>query len=187
MTPTELETGAHLDALEPWRAAEFAAHMDRAREHIRPWVGPSFLSDDVAGAHATLTRYAEHLAHDGPRIYGIWADGTLVGGVMFVEFHAAAGVCEVGCWSEPAGEGHGHITAAVTELLRYAFEVRGMHRVEWRCRSDNLRSIAVARRLGMVHEGDLREAWLVDGTFHDKAVWSLLSHEFDGRDRTSSG
>lgn len=179
MNPTELETGALLDALEPWRAAEFAAHMDRAREHIRPWVGPSFLSDDVAGARATLTRYAEHLARDGARIYGIWVDGTLVGGVMFVEFSAAAGVCEVGCWSEPAGEGHGHITAAVTQLLRYAFEVRGMHRVEWRCRSDNQRSIAVARRLGMVHEGELREAWLVDGTFHDKSVWSILSHEFE--------
>src|SRR6478752_2072482 len=99
MNPIELETGAHLDALEPWRAAEFAAHMERAREHIRPWVGPSFLSDDVAGAHATLTRYAGQLALDGQRIYGIWADGVLVGGVMFVAFSAAAGVCEVGCWS----------------------------------------------------------------------------------------
>ena len=187
MHPTELETGALLDALEPWRAAEFAAHMDRAREHIRPWVGPSFLSDDVAGAHATLTRYAEGLAHDGARIYGIWADGVLVGGVMFVAFSATAGVCEVGCWSEPAGEGHGHITAAVTELLRYAFDVRTIHRVEWRCRTDNERSIAVARRLGMVHEGDLREAWLVDGTFHDKSVWSLLSHEFGARDRPQRG
>lgn len=181
MNPIELETGAHLDALEPWRAAEFAAHMARAREHIRPWVGPSFLSDDVVGARATLTRYAEQLAHDGPRIYGIWVDGLLVGGVMFVEFSAISGVCEVGCWSEPAGEGHGHITAAVTQLVRYAFEVRGLHRVEWRCRSDNVRSLAVARRLGMVHEGELREAWLVDGTFYDKSVWSLLSHEFDDR------
>jgi RimJ/RimL family protein N-acetyltransferase len=183
MNPIELGTGARLDALEPWRADEFAAHMDRAREHIRPWVGPSFLSDDVAGARATLARYAEHLAHDGPRIYGIWADGVLVGGVMFVAFSAAAGVCEVGCWSEPAGEGHGHITAAVREILRYAFEVRGMHRVEWRCRSDNDRSIAVAGRLGMTFEGELREAWLVDGTFHDKAVWSLLSHEFENQSR----
>lgn len=173
-----LETGATLEPLEPWRATEFAEHMDRAREHIRPWVGPSFVSTDVDGARATLTRYAEATARDGARIYGIWVGGTLVGGVMFVEFNAAVGVCEVGCWSEPAGEGHGHIGAAVGELLRYAFDVRGLHRVEWRCRSDNKRSISLARRLGMTFEGELREAWPVAGTFHNKVIWSLLDHEF---------
>ena len=177
MNPVELPTGAVLDALEPWRSVEFAAHMGRARDHIRPWVGPAFLSTDEAGARETLVRYARSCAEDGPRIFGIWADGTLIGGVMFVAFNAAAGVCEVGCWSEPAGEGHGHVSAAIRELLRYAFRVRGIHRVEWRCRSDNERSIAVAQRLGMTYEGRLREAWLVDGTYHDKVVWSLLAGE----------
>lgn len=173
-----LSTGATFEALEPWRADEFAAHLDRAREHIRPWVGPSFVSTDLAGARATLTRYAEATARDGARIYGIWVEGVLIGGVMFVEFSAASGVCEIGCWSEPAGEGHGHIGAAVRELLRYAFEVRGLHRVEWRCRSDNERSIALAVRLGMTYEGTLREAWPIAGVFYDKAVYSLLASEY---------
>lgn len=177
MAPITLPTGAVLDALEPWRAEEFAAHLDRAREHIRPWVGPSFVTTDVAGARATLQRYADGLARDGIRIYGIWAEGILVGGVMFVEFGAAAGNCEIGCWSEPAGEGHGHIAAAVRELVRYAFETRGLHRVEWRCRADNERSIAVAKRLGMTFEGTLRQSWPVGGVRHDKAVWSLLATE----------
>ena len=177
MKAVELATGAVLDALEPGRSVEFAAHMGRAREHIRPWVGPAFLSTDEAGARATLVRYERSQAEDGARIFGIWVDGVLIGGVMFVAFNAAAGVCEVGCWSEPAGEGHGHVSAAIRELLRYALQVRGLHRVEWRCRSDNERSIAVARRLGMTYEGRLREAWLVDGTYHDKLVWSLLAGE----------
>jgi ribosomal-protein-serine acetyltransferase len=173
-----LETGAVLEPLEPWQASEFAEHLDRAREHIRPWVGPSFVSTDLDGARATLIRYAEATARDGARIYGIRSDGTLVGGVMFVAFDAGSGVCEIGCWSEPAGEGHGHVGAAVRELLRYAFQVRGLHRAEWRCRSDNERSIALARRLGMTFEGELREAWLVGGVFHDKSVFSLLDREF---------
>ena len=177
MNPIPLSTGALLEALEPWRASEFAAHLDRAREHIRPWVGPSFVSTDAAGARNTLVRYAEKAAQDGARIFGIWADGVLVGGVMFVEFNSSAGVCEIGCWSEPAGEGHGHITAAVGKLLHYAFDVRGLHRAEWRCRSDNLRSIATARRLGMTFEGELREAWLVNGTYHNKSIWSILAPE----------
>jgi len=102
-----LASGAQLRPLEPWMAEEFAAHLDRAREHIRPWVGPSFVTEDVAGARATLGRYAERAAREGAGIYGIWADGTLVGGVMFVDFVPATGVFEVGCWLEPAAEGRG--------------------------------------------------------------------------------
>lgn len=173
-----LASGAELKPLEPWRAEEFAAHLDRAREHIRPWVGPSFVTTDVAGARATLGRYAERAARDGAGIYGIWRDDLLVGGVMFVEFSTATGSFEVGCWLEPGAEGSGHITSAVRELLAYAFDERGMHRAEWRCRSDNERSSAVARRLGMSLDGVLREAWPVAGVFHDKQVWSLLAGEW---------
>jgi RimJ/RimL family protein N-acetyltransferase len=175
----QLTPDAELRPLEPWQAEEFAAHMDRAREHIRPWVGPTFVTDDVDGARATLQRYADATAQDGRRIFGIWLNGTagptLVGGVMFVEFNAAAGTCEIGCWLEPSAEGHGLITAACRMLLTYAFEERGLHRAEWRCRADNVRSSAVAERLGMTLEGVLREAWKVGDTFHDKQVWSVLN------------
>jgi RimJ/RimL family protein N-acetyltransferase len=178
MLQLELPTGALLRSLEPWHAEKFAAHLDRAREHIRPWVGPSFVSTDVEGARATLNRYAQAAARDGARIFGIWDAGVLVGGVMFVEFSTASGGCEIGCWLEPAGEGRGHITAAVNALLAYAFQERGLHRAEWRCRSDNERSIAVARRLGMTFEGELRESWPVAGVFHNKSMWSILAREW---------
>lgn len=169
-----LTTTTLLRPLEIWNADEFAAHMDRAREHIRPWVGPSFVTEGVDGARAILTRYAEHAARDGARIFGIWESGVLVGGVMFVEFSAASGSCEIGCWLEPAAEGRGLITAACRALIDWAFTVRDIHRVEWRCRADNARSTEVAKRLGMTFEGVLREAWKVGDTFHDKQVWSLL-------------
>ena len=173
-----LGVAAELFPLEVWHAEEFAAHMDRAREHIRPWVGPAFVTDTVDGARATLARYAEKAATDGARLFGIRLDGQLVGGVMFVDFSAASGVCEVGCWLEPAGEGHGLITAGCSALIDWAFGTRGLHRAEWRCRVDNTRSAAVAERLGMTLEGVLRGAWLNGGVHHDKQVWALLAPEW---------
>ena len=172
---------AELRPLEVWNAVEFGAHLDRAREHIRPWVGPAFLSEGPDGPRTTLARYAQHTAQDGARIFGIWLDGTLVGGVMFVEFSPAAGTCEIGCWLEPAAEGLGLVTPACRVLLDWAFGTRGLHRAEWRCRADNVRSSAVARRLGMTREGVLREAWKVGEVFHDKEVWSILAPEWPGR------
>ncbi len=173
-----LRDDACLRPLESWHAEEFAAHLDRAREHIRPWVGAGFVTEGVDGARGTLRRYGERQAADGGRLYGIWRDGTLVGGVMFTDFDAAMGVCEVGCWTEPGGEGHGLVTKACRTLLDWAFTVRGMHRAEWHCRADNDRSSAVAERLGMTLEGVRREAWPFEGARYDKQVWAVLAHEW---------
>ncbi|TXN29159.1 GNAT family N-acetyltransferase [Lacisediminihabitans profunda] len=177
MFALSLSDTAELRPLEVWNASEFADHMDRAREHIRPWVGPSFVTEGLAGAHATLSRYAEQTARDGARIFGIWHGGVLVGGVMFVEFNPASGTCELGCWLQPDAEGLGLITLSCRALLDWAFGVRGMHRAEWRCRADNARSADVARRLGMTLEGVLRQSWKIGDTFHDKQVWSILRSE----------
>lgn len=172
-----LSEGAELRPLEVFHAEEFAAHLDRAREHIRPWVGPSFVSETVEGARSTLARYAASAAEDGARLYGIWADGVLVGGVLFVVFDARGGSCEVGCWLEPGAEGRGLVTAASRILVDWALRERGLVRAEWRCRADNDRSVAVARRLGMTLEGTLRRAWLNGGVHHDKHVWAVLAEE----------
>ncbi|GGB40029.1 N-acetyltransferase [Flexivirga endophytica] len=172
-----LADGVRLRTLEPWHADEFAAHLERAREHIRPWVGPSFVTETVDAAHATLIRYAEATAKDQARPVGIWKDEILVGGMMFAGFDPTGGNAELGCWLEPAAEGHGLITGAGRFLLDWAFGERKLHRVEWRCRADNVRSAAVARRLGMTHEATLRQAWLNGGIHHDKQIWAILAHE----------
>ena len=174
--------GVELRPLEVWHAVEFAAHLDRARERIRPWVGPTFVTDTVDGAHATLRRYADASAADGARMYRIWDNESLVGGVMFVTFDAAWGICEVGCWLEPGAEGRGVVTRSGAALLDWAFVTRGMVRAEWRCRTDNDRSIAIAHRLGMHSDGVLRSSWVYDGRRYDKQVFSLLHTEWPGSD-----
>jgi ribosomal-protein-serine acetyltransferase len=157
--------------------------MARAREHIRPWVGPGFVTTTVAEAGDLLQRYADRAAHDQARLVGIWRAGTLVGGVMFVDFSAAGGTAELGCWLEPAAEGHGLVTAASRVMLDWAFGERGLHRVEWRCRHDNVRSAAVADRLGMTHEATLRDAWLNGGVYHDKQLWAILAQDYNPQRR----
>ncbi|WP_406130151.1 GNAT family N-acetyltransferase [Streptomyces canus] len=173
-----LRDGTHLGPLEVWHAEEFAHHLDRAREHIRPWVGSAFVTDDVDGARATLQRYAERQAGDGARLYGLWRDGVLVGGVMFTAFDVAAGSCEIGCWLEPSSEGRGLVTRACGALLDWALTPRGLHRAEWHCRADNDRSSAVAKRLGMTLEGVRREVWPYQGVRYDKQLWAVLAPDW---------
>src|SRR5579859_3210150 len=133
--------------------------MDRARATVDPWIPWASVSSDLESARATLQRYADNQARDAAHLYGIWLDGTLVGGVMFVHFDVQSGICEIGCWLEPAGEGRGLITRASRQLIEWAFAERGMNRIEWRTSTANTRSGNVARRLGMSLDGVLRQAW----------------------------
>lgn len=174
---------AELRPLEPWQAEEFLAHVDRARATVDPWIPWATFSTDLDSARATLQRYADKQAADAGRIHGIWLEGTLVGGVMFPKFDAGSGNCEIGCWTEPAGTGHGLITAAARHLVDYAFGERGMKRIEWVTTPANERSQAVAQRLGMRLDGVLRSEWAYGPGRQDSQVWSLLAEEWTGPDR----
>ncbi|MBT2450784.1 GNAT family N-acetyltransferase [Streptomyces sp. ISL-43] len=178
---------AMLRPLEPWHAQEFLAHIDRARPSVDPWIPWATFSTDLTSATAVLQRYADRQAQDGARIYGIWLEGTLVGGVMFTQFDATAGVCEIGCWLEAAGEGRGLVTLACRALITWAFEDRGMSRVEWWVASGNTRSINAARRLGMTRDGVLRQRSSYRGVRHDSEIWSVLSAEWPPAEGAPAG
>lgn len=179
MFATPLRDNAELRALEPHHAGEFLGHLDRARTHIAPWVGASFVASDLDAARTVLQRYADGQAADRQRLYGIWLDDTLVGGTMFVSLDTALGVCEIGCWLEPAAEGQGLITQVVRMMIDWAFRTRGLARAEWCTLPDNTRSINVAKRLGMRLDGRLRQYYPgPDGLRRDKQVWSVLATEW---------
>ncbi|MFG2662946.1 GNAT family N-acetyltransferase [Streptomyces sp. NPDC048387] len=177
MFAIDLAEDAQLFPLEVWHAEEFLAHMDRGRESIGEFIGFPDRATDLESARELLRSNAEKSAADGARLYGIRLGGTLVGGVLFRTFDAAQGTCEIGCWMEPAGTGRGLVTTACRVLIDWAFDVRGMHRVEWYVSSGNSKSIAVAERLGLTREGVLRQRHLHRGVRHDTEIWSLLAPE----------
>ncbi|MFG1603891.1 GNAT family N-acetyltransferase [Actinoplanes sp. NPDC049265] len=178
MYAVDLGEGAQLRPLEPWQAEEFLTHIDRARDFVDPWIPWATRSTDLDSARATLQRWADQQARDEGRIFGIWLDGTLSGGVMLFNVELDAGQFEIGCWLEPAAAGRGLVTRAVGRLLDYAFDERGWHRGYWKCRTDNEASSAVARRLGLRLEGTLRDAYFYRDVHHDTEIWAVLATEW---------
>ncbi|MFG2576033.1 GNAT family N-acetyltransferase [Streptomyces sp. NPDC048481] len=180
------DDGAELRPLEPWHAEEFLAHLERGRDFINRYVPFGSKATDAAGAREVLQRYADMRAADTGSLHGLWLDGRLVGGVLFLNFDAEAGNCEVGCWLEPAGTGRGLVTRAVRVLIDFAVEQRGIQRVEWVASAGNTPSLDVARRLGMTRDGVRRQAYPYRGVRHDLEVWSVLAQEWrDARARTA--
>jgi RimJ/RimL family protein N-acetyltransferase len=140
-----------------------------------PWVSSIV---DVPSATAWLQNYADKQSRDAGRIFGIWRGDDLIGSVLFRNFDAATGACEIGCWLGAGAEGQGLMTKAAKLLVDWAFGVRGMTRVCWQTAPANTRSIAVAKRLGMTHEGVLRKASTYNGVHYDCVVLSILAEEW---------
>ncbi|MEU1514280.1 GNAT family protein [Streptomyces sp. NPDC005811] len=172
------DDGAELRPLEPWHAEEFLAHLERGRAFINAYVPFGSQATDTAGAREVLQRYAGLRAADTGSLHGLWLEGRLVGGVLFLNFDAENGNCEVGCWLEPAGTGRGLVTRAMQVLIDFAVERRGIERVEWVASAGNTKSLDVARRLGFTRDGVRREAYPYRGVRHDLEVWSVLAREW---------
>ncbi|WP_431045903.1 GNAT family N-acetyltransferase [Streptomyces sp. P1-3] len=179
------DDGAELRPLEPWRAEEFLAHIDRGREFVGQHILLADVVTDAESSRAFLQAYAEKAAADTGRIHGIWLDGKLVGGVLFRTMDVAQGTAEAGCWLEPSAAGRGLVTRAVRVIIDWAVEERGIHRVEWRVSAANEASIAVARRLGMTRDAVLRESFLYRGKRRDIEVWSVLAPQWRASTRAS--
>ncbi|MFC4502032.1 MULTISPECIES: GNAT family N-acetyltransferase [Streptomyces] len=172
------DDGAELRPLEPWHAEEFLAHLERGREFVNEFIPFGAKAVDPPTAREALQRYADMRAADTASLHGLWLDGTLVGGVLFLNFDAEQANCEVGCWLEPAATGRGLVSRAMRVLIDFAVERRGIHRVEWVASAGNTNSLNVARRLGFTRDGVRREAYPYGGVRHDLEVWSVLAQEW---------
>jgi ribosomal-protein-serine acetyltransferase len=173
-----LGDGAELARLEPWHAEEFLETLGRARAALAPTIPHARRIHTLDEARAFLQRFADGHARDTEHLFGVWQHGTFVGVAELFAFDTAMATCELGVWLEPDAQGQGLITRACRYLIDWAIRVRGMRRVQWTNDPTNLRSAAVARRLGMTREGLLRSSFALDGERWDNEVWSVISEEW---------
>ena len=173
-----LGDGAELGSLEPWHAEQYLKTIDRCREHLKAEILSPHTVFTVDDARQLLQSIADAHAADDQHLYGMWLAGELVGVVRLFNFDTGMRTCEIGVWVAPEFQGRGLVTKACRAVIAWAFQVRGMARVQWRNSTTNVRSSAVARRLGMTMEGLLRSSWEVGGVRKDNEVWSVLADEW---------
>jgi RimJ/RimL family protein N-acetyltransferase len=78
--------------------------------------------------------------------------------------------------------GKGYAGDAMRIYLKWLFDVIGIHRVTLECYSTNKRAIEFYRRIGFRKEGVLREAVLIDGTYHDIYSFGLLRRDMPSKE-----
>jgi ribosomal-protein-serine acetyltransferase len=88
---------------------------------------------------------------------------------------------EIGYWIDGGHEGRGLASRAVAAVLDHGFGALGIDRVALHTEPANERSRALARRLGFVEEGVLRQGLAFPGERRDEVVYGLLASEWSAR------
>lgn len=112
------------------------------------------------------------------------ADAALAGVVNFSEIvRGAFQSAYVGYYGFNGMTGHGYMTEGLALALDFAFRAQGLHRIEANVQPDNLRSLALAERIGFVREGYSRRYVKVGGRWRDHVRLAILGEDWSRRRR----
>lgn len=169
-----LGEGLELRPVRAGDAEELHALAAANREHLRPWM-PWAVDLRPAATQAFVEGAVGQAARDEGLQAVIVERGAIIGSAGHHRVDGRNRSTSVGYWLAATHQGRGIATAAVRALCAHAFETRDLHRVELHARPDNVRSRAVAERLGFTREGLRREAEHHDGRFYDLVLYALLA------------
>jgi ribosomal-protein-serine acetyltransferase len=172
----DLGDGAALRPLAATDVRDLHDLIAANRAHLRPWL-PWADQDEPTTAAFVHRAIAAAARREGLHL-AIVANGSIAGVCGFHAISWAHGSASVGYWIAEAAQGRGTVTRAVRALVDHAFTDLGLHRVELRTAPDNLRSRAVATRVGFTQEGTLREGERFGDRFADSVVYSVLAPEW---------
>jgi ribosomal-protein-serine acetyltransferase len=171
----DLGDGIEIRTLTPDDAEAAFALVERNRDRLRPWMIWEPQTKTVDDSRAFIVRSLA--SETDVEANGIWVDGRLAG-TMGLRIDPSDSAAEIGYWIGGEFEGRGIITRACRRFFAFAFDELGLHRMELSAATGNVRSRAVAERLGMRQEGVLRDGVRTPEGFRDLAIYGLLGHEW---------
>lgn len=181
-----LDDGAELSLLQTRHAEQLFGLLKTDWEYFRKWM-PNLhddysVADSASFIHGSLNRFA-----GGTEIgAGIRLGGELVGFVALKSIDALHRTANIGYFLSFGAQGGGLATKACRAMLDYAFGDLKLNRVDIYCAAGNVKSRAVAERLGFTHEGTLRDAQWLHEKFVDLAVYGLLASEWQTAERQTA-
>jgi ribosomal-protein-serine acetyltransferase len=169
-----VDDSVSLRQLSPRDTEELTVLIDRNRDYLREWLPWLDSSTTITDTARFIGRSAEQFADHNGLTLGIFCDRKLAGVIGQHYIDTLNRRTEIGYWIDAARQGRGIVTRSTARLTDYAFKEQDCNRVMLHCAVGNLKSRAVAERLGFVQEGILREAeWLYDH-YVDLVMYSML-------------
>jgi len=165
----------------PGDAPVLRAALDACDAHLRPMI--PFMKDEPRSLQQTAQWLRGHrAAFDLGQMYRYAvfdaAEQNLLGENMLLA-RVGPGALEIGYWTHKEAIGRGIATEASAALIRVAFEIEKVKRVEIMCAPENRASASIPAKLGFTFEATLKKRALdSEGSSRDLMVWSLFADDY---------
>jgi RimJ/RimL family protein N-acetyltransferase len=154
--------------------------VSESLEHLKPWMPwahnePTPIDEMVKRVQRFRGMF--DLGHD--YVYGIFnRDETRLLGGTGLHTRLGEKELEIGYWIHKDFVNQGLATESTAALIKVAFEIVKVHRIEIHCDPANHASASVPRKLGFVHEGTLRAKTSFLDKWSDSMIWAFLDNEY---------
>lgn len=149
-----------------------------SRSHLKKWLPFVDATKNETDTRDFIRSVINSKASKQDRVYEIWHKNNFSGLISFKEIDRINNKVELGYWLDSAMTGMGIMTRSVKRLTGYAFTEMKMNRVMIKVAVGNLKSSAIARKLGFTFEGTEREGELLNGRYHDLEIYSMLKKDW---------
>lgn len=181
-----IAAGVKLRGFRKTDAPELFALVDAERARLRQWMAWLDQTTELSAIREFIAASRSAGRTGAALRLAIAAQEQIVGVIGLGRIDPVNRSAFVGYWIAAAHEGRGLITAAVAAVCSFGFGKLGLERIELEAATNNLRSRAVAERLGFTHEGTKRSGqWLYDH-FVDHELYSVLAGEWRRRANEAS-
>ena len=149
-------------------------------EHLKPWMPWAHAEPEPFQVKVDrVKRFRDEFDRGEDFVYGIFnpQEDRLLGGTGL---HTRIGddQLEIGYWIHKDFINQGLVTESTAALVKVAFEIIHIHRIEIHCNPGNFASAAIPRKLGFTHEGTMRAKTRFLDQWSDSMVWGLIEDEY---------
>ncbi len=169
-----------LRCYNPPDAQMIAESVAESLEHLKPWMPWAHNEPEPVELKVErLKRFRAEFDLGQGFVYGIFnKEETRVLGSTGLHSRIGERQLEIGYWLHKDFVNQGLVTESTAALVKVAFELVHVHRIEIHCDPGNLASAAVPRKLGFMHEGTLRAKTPFLDRWSDSMIWGLLETDY---------
>lgn len=178
VTPLTTSCGVALMPVAVAHAAALAALLLRERAHLQRYLPALGALVSIEAARLHLAAAEERARRHEIFEWHLFDGEVLCGAIRLKNIDRDDRKAQVGYFLGSGFVGKGMVTSSMRSVIAFCFDTLALNRLELRCAAGNQRSMAVALRLGFVHEGTMRQDELLNGVFVDQHVFGLLRSEF---------
>lgn len=177
----QVNNSIQLEPLDDKHAASLFSVIDQNRAYLQEWLPWVDFMQSLDHYNHFIQGAKRRFADKSEVSYAIVADGSIVGRIGLYYMDHQNKIASIGYWIGEQHQGKGIITASCKKLVTYGFNILGLNRIEIKCGTGNHRSAAIPQRLGFKKEGIIRQGELVNGSFIDLYLYSMIKEEWADR------